>query len=789
MSPEETASVPKWVERVRPSRSEGAEIVSGVGLTVLGLIGFRTSFGGLTYLLIGFAGAVLGACVAHLLARARLPLLVSSAVALAVLLGCGSTLVTRGGVLFGAIPTPGSVVSFIYNLVHGWARLLAIEPPAGNGRELLVIPFACGYVGALGSVLLALKMNRWPACLVPPLGVLAISVLFGLDQPASLVLQGGVFGAAAIAWMSEREKRRRPVLVDTGRTNRLVSSLALLMVIAAGALLAGPRLPLAKAHDRYVLRDHTTPPFDLSREPSPLVALRRYIKNPDKLLFEVMGLTGSEPVRLAVLDNYDGSVWAVDATVAKSSGQFERFGQQISDPASTSRDLVFTIKDLPSQVWMPVAGEVSAVTFAGPRAKDLRESFRFSRDADAAVIPVKLGKDDTYAVRSTDAHVPAGDTVGQPKLEPDPVIAAKAAELAGIGDERSRVTKLATELRDGVDAEGKRISYYSDGGSSATNGGRKVSTGHSLARLSGSTGFLTSDVLVGNSEQYAATMALMARSLGVRARVVMGFRASPGEGSVTDAPESDPKWQGDPVQVRGGNVEAWVEVAIDGKWAAFYPTPSKSRVPPPILDIPTTTTTTTTPAGKASEQPNPAKAPKPRIEDSVPQRPVEPPRPGRNRLVKLLVRGAELISLPALAILAACGLVVFLKAGRRRRRRSVGRPATRIAGAWYELVDKARDLGDPVPHGVTRSDAAVFVNVPGAIALAGDADAAVFGSKEPSAQVALQYWQRVDAALRTRTRQLSPRSRLLASVSLTSLLEARRLRRSATTKTEAMGIK
>ena len=59
-----------------------------------------------------------------------------------------------------------------------------------------------------------------------------------------------------------------------------------------------------------------------------------------------------------------------------------------------------------------------------------------------------------------------------------------------------------------------RDSYYSDGSTSASP------AGHTSARIAS---LLTQPALVGDEEQYAVTMALMARELGLPARVVLGF--------------------------------------------------------------------------------------------------------------------------------------------------------------------------------------------------------------------------------------------------------------------------
>src|SRR5690606_24406395 len=82
------------------------------------------------------------------------------------------------------------------------------------------------------------------------------------------------------------------------------------------------------------------------------------------------------------------------------------------------------------------------------------------------------------------------------------------------------------------------------------------------------TTLLTGDLMVGDGEQYAAAMALMAREMGLPARVVMGF-----------VPEA-PAGPDDAVTLTGADVEAWVEVELAGHgWVPFDPTPDESRTP------------------------------------------------------------------------------------------------------------------------------------------------------------------------------------------------------------------
>jgi hypothetical protein len=120
-------------------------------------------------------------------------------------------------------------------------------------------------------------------------------------------------------------------------------------------------------------------------------------------------------------------------------------------------------------------------------------------------------------------------------------------------------------------------------------------------------------------------------------------------------------------------------------------------------------------------------------------------------------------------LLAFAATVLGLKARRQRRRRTIGRPAERIAGAWEELIDRARDLGGPVPPKVTRREMAPFLVVPRSAEIADAADAALFGIDDPTDAAADAIWRDVKASLQEAQGPLPRTQRARAALNLTSL--------------------
>ena len=91
----------------------------------------------------------------------------------------------------------------------------------------------------------------------------------------------------------------------------------------------------------------------------------------------------------------------------------------------------------------------------------------------------------------------------------------------------------------------------------------------------------------------------------------------------------------------------------------------------------------------------------------------------------------------------------------------------RYAGAWLELVDQARDLGRPVPPGLTRPAQARVLDR-GAM-LAAEADLRIFGADEPDPAEAEAFWALVRDERAGLTAGYSRWQRLRAALSLASL--------------------
>lgn len=774
-----------------PDPAERLDLI-GLGLLIgFALVGFQTAYGGSRYLIAGLVGVVLGLAVALWAARTRQPLIVVSAATVGVFFLFGGAVAVPDRAILGVLPSPGTILALVDGTVSGWAKLLTTDPPVGTLDNLLVVPYLCGLIAAVVSLTVARRTRRGQLAVLPPLCVLALSILFGTAIPASLLLQGALFGVVAVGWVAAHRRMSRRVDVGTGSSGRTVATVSVLALAGVVAMLLGSSIPGAGTRPRVVLRDQTEPPFDPRDHPSPLSSFRRYSGGSgadadqmlrDTVLFEVTGLRSDERVRLATMDGYDGEVFTVGSG-AGSSGWFQRVGDQVTHPDGARRTVTVEVEGY-TDIWVPGAGYLETVDFSGPRAEELRSGFRYNESTGIGASMSRLARGDRYRM---DVVLPpdgggsgnAAD-VDQPEVAPLPDAKAKAeAWVETWSGEQPKVTALA-KVRDGIVKAGINVEGASvgAGGSLPTESARP---GHHLGRLDDMVG--QNGRMVGDGEQYAPLVALMARDVGVPARVVMGF--------VVPAGHADP---GEPVSIKGGDVAAWVEVAIEGKGWVPVTDISPSNSDPPVQKEPEKTSNATPP-------PPPPPTIPPTDDDDVDANKVdpcgrgdaasgrdpgvadgagatgesasgepcpEPPDEGNGFLrVVLAVVGAAI--LPFAVLGAFTGVIAGLKARRRNRRRRTGAPSTRVTGGWNEVIDLAADMGSPIPVLATRSEGARLMGTDAAVALADHADLGIFGPTDLTDEWVDAYWDDVDGTRTAMTADMSRIGRWRVLVSLASL--------------------
>ena len=745
---------------VLPTRDEMVDALFLVGLGALALLGFHSAYGGQSYLVVGVVAMVAGLALAHLGIRARQPFVVVAvlAVVLAVLLGAGVAL--RDTAIAGVLPSLTTVSSLGHAVIYGWKELLTtVRPVDSNTGDLLALPYLLGLSVAVLSYTLARRVRPLAAPLLPVLAVAALSILFGTPKPTAAFAQGALLAGVALAWLALRHARVGTSHVrSSGRLGRPAMALGMIALAVPAAWALGPHLPEAQAHARVVIR--VEPPFDPGQYPSPLAAFRRYVPGTPRTLastplFTVSGLPAGTPVRVAILDAYDGLAWGA-SNAADGQGDLPAYARIGSTLPVTAAGAMTTatvaLSQSWDQVWLPTVGEVSGIRFTGPRAADLADSVRFSLRTESGIVPAGLTAGDGYELKVSVPHALSASELAsaQPEGAPD-LDGSVSAALRPIASTLSKgQTAPVAQVLASADYL-KTTGRYSNG-----NDTSQAEPGHGLGRL---LSFLQAKQIAGDDEQYAAAMALLAQTEGVPARVVLGS-VLPASGVVT-----------------GNDVSAWVELDLAGHgWTrlatdAFTPNrdkkpdpqpkvippkPAPAYVPPPIQKPITTAVS----AGQADTS----------ARDQARQKSIK----AAAGLPAWVATVVKVVGIPVAALLLFAAFVTAIKFARRRRRRTRGTPAQRVAGGWAELLDTAADQGTPaVRAGTRREQARGLATLPLREAAVG-ADAVVFGPDELDEQVALTYWQQVDLTRKAMVTGLSGRQRLRHALSLRSLRPSRR---------------
>lgn len=742
-------------------------------LLAVSVIGWAPTFDGPAYLVAGIGAIVVGLTIAWWAARRRWGVLPIAGVTVAAYLLLGGALALPHTAFLGVIPTWETWRQLVLGSVTSSKTLLTTVPPVAASDGHLIVPFLLTLIAAViaGSLALRLRVAAW--ALVPVVVVTALQILLGASQPAAPIVQGIVFAAVAIVWLALRQTWHADSAAtrvqDTAgaggssmsrplRARRLIAG-GVVLAVAAGIGIATAAFGSVPTQ-RFVLRDFVVPPFDLHQYPSPLQAWRGIVRDDaDTTLFTATGLPDDARVRLATMDAYDGVVYNVSEEGAGSSSAFRTVRSNMSPQAKgTPASIRIDIAEL-TGVWLPDVGAVREFDFEGPRAEELRRSAHYNDATGTGIVTAGLADGDAYGMSTVVPVIPSDNAladaqfapVKMPKQSGVPESLSKIAS-ENLGDAETpieRVRALEDWLRtDGYFSEGLADDPYSP-------------SGHGAARIAM---MFAGEQMIGDGEQYAVAMALMARQLGIPARVVMGWY--PGEDDKLDA--------GGVFTATGDNLRAWVEVAFEGYgWVPFDPTPDEDNEPNDQNTKPQAN-----PKPQVLQPPPPAQEPAdlpPTIAEDRDQE--DDKDPGADWLGPILFYGAIGLGVVALA-LAPFIILGIIKGARRTRRRTAPRTADRISGGWDELVDNAVDLRTPVVSGATRAESARVVgstfDEPRVSHLATHADAQVYGPGDPTPADVEAFWREVDEIVGG-MRQKSPWWRRLgARLSIRSLRGRRR---------------
>jgi hypothetical protein len=726
-------------------------------------VGFGPVWGSLGYVLPTVGGAVVGLVVAWVGAWRRFPAVTVTALGVLGYLLFGGALALPHTAIAGVVPTLDTLRELLLSSVEGWKQFVTTVPPMRSFPDLAVVPFLLMLLAALIAGTIAWRAKHAVWAVVPVIAALVGVILLGTLDAALPVLQGLVIAIAALLWGAVRVMEARvgthSISTEASReaTRRLrwyrIRTGATILGVAA--LAAGFTAPiLMPDQPRTVLRETIVPPLNVHEFTSPLVAFRHYAKDArEDELFTVSDLPEDGRIRLATLDRYDGVVYDASGD-GGDTGVYTRVGEQIATAQEgTPTPIDVTVAGYDG-VWVPEIGSLTGVEWTGPNAEAQTDGTYYNSTTSTAITTAGVKQGDTYRLSTLVTEEPDEETLKKGTiLEADlpetdasampPGLPAKSTQFTG--EETDAATKLFL-IRDALQVSGVL--------SSGLDGEVPSRPGHSAERIDT---LVEEEKMVGDDEQFAVALALMARQSGIPARVVMGFY-----------PDKDSAYEaGEPWTVLGSDVHAWIEVPFEGYgWVPIdavpeekpqiQPEPKSQEVPkPPVLQDP-----------EPPEEPDKAKAGS--VEDDEKDE-------AENDLFDWGLLGVILLAvgIPLLLIVGPIVAILAYKARRRALRRSAEQLADRVSGGWHEVVDVVTDLGTSVPRGATRRESAGVIagahQVPSTLMLAHRADATVFGREQPTPADVEAFWIEVDELVGGLRSTVSTRRRVRAALSLRSV--------------------
>ena len=503
-------------------------------------------------------------------------------------------------------------------------------------------------------------------------GALAFVFLLGAEQRDRLTHWGRQIGITS-SLLSERDRDRVRVatLVQSGRRVGL-GAVALAVVLP----LLVPTMPRTFLAEGPLTGGGGSGGGDGTVDiENPMLDLQRNLGERTETVLVTMTTNGPTPsyLRIASLDEFTGEAWQPGPRTDETSvpvGQVPAPPGLITRVARSRISAEVALSESFRTTWLPTLYPTSDLTgVSGDWGIDLAEL-----DVSAREVGVN-GAGTTYRLDSTQLLPSTEQLIAAPATPAEDMDMSRYLELA---DAPPVVSSLAAEVTAGErtpfeQAEALQDWFRSEGGFEYS---LDSATGTGLETIED---FLQGE-RVGYCEQFAAAMALMARSLDIPARVAVGF--------LRPEQASDGSWE-----FQGVDMHAWPELFFEGiGWVRFEPTPaSRTGAAPDFEAVPTES------APDNAADPN----------DSNPTESPRTPRPdaapgaagggdGGGPGLLLPVAGGALV---LLLVLGPRSLRAARRTSRWRQARAGHRPVAEAA--WAELTDLAVDLGVRVDRATT----------------------------------------------------------------------------------------
>lgn len=601
-----------------------------------------------------------------------------------VLLTCLVVVFGGSTTLLGIIPTGATFGRIGQLFADGVQVVQRYSVPAVDLRGLRLLLVTGAGLTAFTVDLFAVTLRR------PALAGLPLAIVVGV----ALALAPG--GSSAVSFVVVAVPYL--VLLAVGRREggwapapRRSRSSATATATAAAALVVAIALPAALPglDERPLTID--TGPGDTIAVINPILNLKASLgaRSDATILTYQTDQANPAPLRIVTADVFDGETWA------PSTGADIPRSQRVQDGLSAPPGLSDQVRaqSVPHTTSISVRGlDQTYLPLPYPATRvDIEGDWLYETDSLNVVGDGETTRNRSYTVSHLEV-TPTEDQLRSAPAAPEDV-QARYTELPEslpqiVRDTAEQVTAGSTDAYQRAAALQRY--FRSTGGFTYSTTAPNDGGADAVATfLQEKTGFCV---------QYASAMAVMARALGIPARVAIGFL--PGEET------ADGRWR-----ISAQDAHAWPELYFAGTgWVRFEPTPATRTGQAPGYSLPAQQTTPTNPTPTAAATPT---APAPSASATT-----AAPTTTAGSTTDTGTTGWErFLALPWAWILTGIGVALLLLAPwvtatvlGRRRWAGVHDGRSSAEAAWADLQDRLGDLGvDTTPSTTPRQRAAELV--------------------------------------------------------------------------------
>lgn len=545
---------------------------------------------------------------------------------------------------------------------------LGVAPLTSSAPLSMLIVGATGLLAVvIDHVVLTARMP-----LLAGVGLIAVSLIPAIAVPAEIDVVAFVLLAAAILFLIRTDTRMREEPGSAEATRATGVSATAVGIGAIGvvvALVATPLLP------QPVIRPGTDnlgpgPGIDATLQ------LGDDLRRPREV--EVLQMRSDAPtppyLRATTLTEFTGAVWEPDSGRSYPLDSAEALTALPLDAEIDVAEYSTTveIRNLNS-TWLPVSYPATSIegldgvwgAFPYNRTVEARQGGTQGQDYEV-ISRVPRPTLEQIRARSAGGEGVRADTLGLP-VDLPPIVGELAAEVtAGAASDYDALLALQSWFR------GADFRYSLE---APVEEGFDGSGAEAVAR------FL--EVREGYCVHYASAFALMARTLGMPSRIVVGYLPGTSTGDAVDFQTV--------YSVMSGQLHAWPEIYFEGVgWISFEPTNG--------LGQPTRFSPEASAPGETADGADDAPAPSTPAEvpDAVDPDTGEPLTPDAGTAAPDDTVDAVPAVTAVLAVLVVLAIPLLVRELRRRQQLSAAR-AGDAAAAWAVVQDTAIDLGIPSP--------------------------------------------------------------------------------------------